>query len=311
MGALQPSKANLWSCGRTTAPAITSPDKVEVSRVYIKRPGFWLWKTFTFSVFTYCSEIKASSKPPIKLHWMMLLNMVPERFQNPKEAPLLLFFNRTMEITKAALVCFTHDILNLLNFFKIRNGVLESFFQRYSFNLLFNNLLSNLLFWRCGFQRGVEAAALLPFGAWEEKYWWLFRLDCQPFECASICSSEGAYLGGRGREYSKYQVASPKRAAAGGRRSQAGMPWSGRREDEAARWFVEKWKWDVEAAEKFRREGEKFSPTLDHATPGSPPPCSRPLRRGHLVLSILFLPSPSPICSLTGTNWCSPNWLAS
>ena len=33
----------------------------------------------------------------------------------------------------------------------------------------------------------------------------------------------------------KYQVASPKRAAAGGRRSKGGMPWSGRREDEAAR----------------------------------------------------------------------------
>ena len=41
---------------------------------------------------------------------------------------------------------------------------------------------------------------------------------------------------GEGRDgILKYQVASPKRAAEGGRRSKGGMPWSGRREDEAAR----------------------------------------------------------------------------
>ena len=34
----------------------------------------------------------------------MFLKVIPESFQNPKESPLLLFFNRTLEVAKTALV---------------------------------------------------------------------------------------------------------------------------------------------------------------------------------------------------------------
>ena len=63
-----------------------------------------------------------------------------------------------------------------------------------------------------------------------------FRSDFPAIMCATICSSDGANWGGRWEGWdTQYQVASPKRAAEGGRRSKGGMPWSGRREDEAAR----------------------------------------------------------------------------
>ena len=99
------------------------------------------------------------------------------------------------------------------------------------------------------------------------------RSDCRPFSCASICPSDGANFGGIWEGNTQIPSGLINRwAAAGGRRSKGGMPWSGRRVDEAARWCVGKWKWFVEAAEKFRREGNKFSPTLDHATQASPQP---------------------------------------
>ena len=86
--------------------------------------------------------------------------------------------------------------------------------------------------WRKYFQDGIRNIKVDSM----RNHMYSFRSDFPAIMCATICSSDGANWGGRWEGWdTQYQVASPKRAAEGGRRSKGGMPWSGRREDEAAR----------------------------------------------------------------------------